>query len=369
MHAAVGHLLRRGMEIGQAHFDKEPKDTYKLPTWGAVVMGLTVLMFMFISSMVAYTFGRLVPTLLMVESPEEIVFEPLTTSDTDAPLNKTVDPEHLLMKRQPITASFRQTIRLLSSKGGFRARFRGISIFFVYTILVQWVSQMISIVRIPILISQVIAAVMCAQLSLAWTHIVISDPNPKPWFRRIPSIKTWKKVAGPTAVLALAEQLAVVLPVYLATKYGFVETPVNFADSTSHDRSIMALKAFSILALSLVLGFFVVIPATVTLTRVQASLLSDEHETIVPFDRSFGGKVIPEIVGGTGIVSMRDAWTTFDWNARVRLVKAYAKVFAMQVALGLFFGITIGTEISLIVGKDLKKIFPGDGKDGQAMVL
>jgi len=357
--------------MGHAHFQKDPQQTYKIPTWGAAIMGLTVLLFFAASSMISYTFGRLIPTLLMVESPEAIVFEPITTSDPDAPLdnnNKAVEPELLLLKPQPITASFRTTIKHLQSKGGFRARFRGVSAFVVYNILIQWISQMFSIF-IPFLFAPIIAITLCATLSLAWTHIVISDPSPKPWFRRVPSIKTWKKVAGPTAILAVAEQFAIVLPAYLAATSGFVGSPDDFANTTNSQRNIMALKGFGVLALSIALSLLVVIPADVILTRVQASLLPDDVETIIPFDRSFGGKVIPEIVGGSGVIGMLDAWNTFDWNSRVRLVKAYLKVMAMQLALTILFFVVMGGQIALIIGKDFKKIFPDDGKDGETVVF
>jgi hypothetical protein len=307
----------------------------------------------------------------MVESPEAIVFESITTSDPDAPLdnnNKSVEPELLLMKPQPITANFRTTIKHLQSKGGFRARFRGVSAFVVYSILVQWISQMFSIF-VPFLFAPIIATTLCATLSLAWTHIVISDPSPKPWFRRVPSIKTWKKVAGPTAILAVAEQFAIVLPAYLAARSGFVGSPDDFANTTNSQRNIMVLKSFGILALSLALALLVVIPANVTLTRVQASLLPDDVETIIPFDRSFGGKVIPEIVGGSGVIGTLDAWNTFDWNSRVRLVKAYLKVVAMQFALTILFSVIMGAQFALIIGKHSKEVFPSDGKDGDTVVF
>ncbi|KAG0649387.1 hypothetical protein D0Z07_4422 [Hyphodiscus hymeniophilus] len=365
--AVLGSLARRGFEMGAAHMQKDPKETYQLPTWGAILLGSTVIFFVVVSSMVEYTFGRLIPTLLMVESPEAIVFEPLTTEDPDAPINKNpTDPELLLVEQKPITSSFRKTIKHLHAKGGFRARFRGISIFVVNVILVQWIAGVLNIF-LPFLLGPIIATVLLAQVSLAWTHIVISDPNPKRWYRRIPSMKTWRKVAGPTAVYAVAEQFAVVLPAYLATKTGFLGRPEDL--NTSGDAGKLFAKGFSVLLVTLCLVLFVIIPAKVTLVRVQASLLPDEVESIVPFDRSFGGKVIPAIVGGSGVIGMLDAWKTFDFNARVRLVKAYAKVFLMQTALSILFFVTIIAQIALIVGKDYKKLFPGDAKDGDEVVF
>jgi len=45
---------------------------------------------------------------------------------------------------------------------------------------------------------------------------------------------------------------------------------------------------------------FLEVPTTVAYVRVTDSMLPGEHETIVPFDRSFGGKVTLAIIGGQG---------------------------------------------------------------------
>lgn len=227
--------------------------------------------------------------------------------------------------------------------------------------LVQWIASILTFIPfVPRGVAGVIAAVICAQFSLAWTQIVISEPSPKTWFRRLPSAKTWRKVAIPTAVLAVAEQIAVLVPLYLAMVAGLTKDPKVIAHLSPHEQTMMSLKGLGIFALGVVLSFLLVIPANVTLTRVQASLLPDTEETIVPFDRSFGGKVIPEIVGGSGVIGMLDAWKTFDWSSRVRLVKAYAKVFAIQTAVTILFTICLFSQLFIIVGKDLSKVFPDD---------
>jgi len=180
-------------------------------------------------------------------------------------------------------------------------------------------------------------------------------------------MKTWRKVAAPTLVYAVAEQVAVVLPAYLATKFGFFGRPEDL--NNSGDAGKLFAKGFSVLFVTLSLALFIIIPAKVSLVRVQASLLPDEVESIVPFDRSFGCKVVPEIVGGSGVISMLDAWKTFDFNARIRLVKAYVKVFLMQTAISILFFVTIIAQIALIVGNDYKKLLPGDGKDDDEAVF
>lgn len=298
----------------------------------------------------------------MIESPPEtITFEPLPTEDSDASLTKT--PELEAVKPKPITASFRTTLQLLQTKGGFRSRFRGISVFVVTQFAINAITQTLaSLPFFPRFAAHPVATVACAQMGLAWTLIVISEPSPKSWFRRIPAKSTWKKVAIPTAVLALTEQLSIILPFYLAVGLGLTEhDPREFANLGSRKTGMMFASSIAVLGLGLLIAFFLVVPANVTLTRVQASLLSDAEESIVPFDRSFNGKVVPEIVGGTGVVGMLDAWRTFDWSARVRLVKAYVKVFFMQIALSVLLTLAIFAQLFIIVGRDIEKIAPGEG--------
>ncbi len=86
------------------------------------------------------------------------------------------------------------------------------------------------------------------------------------------------------------------------------------------------------------------------MTRVMASMLPEEDEPIVPFDRSFAGKVTSEQIASGGAVNMLDAWKTFDKQARLRLVKLYVKVFMVQVATTVLFAGVLLLELRAIVG-------------------
>ena len=94
----------------------------------------------------------------------------------------------------------------------------------------------------------------------------------------------------------------------------------------------------------------------VSLKRVEASMLPDEDNTIVPFDKSFSGKFKPLALGGLGAVSMLDAWKTFGREARIRLIKLYVKVFAMQFAVAVMFTMIIIGEVRLIMGGDFQRM-------------
>jgi hypothetical protein len=367
-----GHILRRGVStyLGQPRDDNNPPEgiVYQIPTWVMVMVATTVFGFLFVMTMIDYTFGRLVPTLVMIESPDAL-FEPLPTIDPDSDEainpNAALEAQPVAVKQAAITSSFRKTLKHLQAKGGLPSRFRGFSIFLVNSILFSIISSSLSAIPlVPSTVAAVLASVLLANFSMAWTHIVISDPNPKPWFRRLPSMRLYKKIVTPAAILAVAEQLSVLLPATLAKVYDFGKLKETAPTMSGGRTVVVGLEGFSIFIFGLVLAFFFVLPANVVLTRVQASLLDDAEESIVPFDRSFGGKVVPEIVGGTGIIGMVDAWKTFDWASRIRLVKSYAKVLLMQIGVIILFVIVVVIEVFAIAHLDLKKILPGDGNNG-----
>lgn len=310
----------------------------------------------------------------MIESRQAILFEPLASEDPDAAKNdQKFEPELMLVKQQPVTASFRSTIKHLRSRGGCGSRFRGFASFLFYNFTISNVAAGLSALSfIPHHTAPVIAAVVCSQLQMLWTHVVITEPSAKRWFQRVNiSGRNWKILAVPTAVLAIAEQLTIIFPAYLFLSYGLDEsmTPEKLAALSCNEAKLTVLKYLSVGILFLVHAFLVVIPANVSLTRVQASLLAENEETIVPFDRSFGGKVVPESQGGSGAIGMVDAWKTFDWNSRIRLIKAYAKAFAMQIVLTFLMAGVVVFEMIAITGGDFQKYIPDNGSNKEIHIL
>lgn len=284
----------------------------------------------------------------MVESPSSLLYIPLAKTDApDAPLeldNKQVDPElNAMVKEAPITSSIFKAEKYLVAKAGHLSRFRGISMAAFQSVVTYQLAKLF-ILLLPKFflfesVSMVIAEVLAARISTGWTHIVISEPSSKYWFKRIPSFATYKKVVGPTLVLCVAKQVALYIPISLARAWDVLDPSGQQPDNWG----ILGKKALVISALGFAAFFLVVIPAQVTLTRVQASLLSEEDETIVPFDRTFGGRVVPEILGGSGMIGMLDAWKTFGVRSRCQLVKLYVKVFVMQVAVVILWAtVTVG---------------------------
>ena len=304
----------------------------------------------------------------MIETPTATAFTVDSTEELDAPLldqkpedAKAIEADLFLVKQKPITSTMRSAIRHLKARGGRLARFRGFHVALIYHLALSvGTNFMTSLFGSPFgLLTQplafIVVSVVLARLNMTWTHIIISNPSEKRWYRRIVSGKAARNIMIPTAVFAVA-QLSLGLPAFILSMASDTwQRPSSHGDEKEYAQKLVLFQvAMAAIALIVIL-VLVVIPADVTLKRVQASMLPEEDEAIVPFDRTFGGKVIPEILGGSGAVSMFDAWKTFDRSARVRLLKLYLKIFLVQFVTTILFIMVILGELRLIMGDDLRK--------------
>jgi len=303
----------------------------------------------------------------MIESPTATAFK-LDSDEIDAPLldNKTegkmspVETDLFLVKQQPITGTMRSALRHLKSVGGRLAPFRGLHVSIIYHAAYSFIVHILYsfMAHIPFVrpFIAIIAIVVLCRIQMTWTHIVISNPSEKRWYQRIPSIPSGKNIIVPTAVYAIAKQAAIYVPATLFIAVAETwQNPSAYGSNPETVRKIATLQMFLVGLLGIAAVVLVVIPANVTLKRVQASMLPEDDESIVPFDRTFAGKVVPEIVGGTGAVGMLDAWKSFDKSARIRLIKLYGKIFAVQVATTIMFFMVVVAELRIIMGDDFQK--------------
>jgi hypothetical protein len=109
---------------------------------------------------------------------------------------------------------------------------------------------------------------------------------------------------------------------------------------------------------------FLCLPANVTLVRIEASILPEEDDTIVPFDRTFGGKVVSQMMGGTGKVSFLEAWRSFNWEARRRLIKLFVKGFFVIMGMLLVVSHVLVAEAFVVMGPAMGKVLSQMKKDG-----
>ncbi|OQD61050.1 hypothetical protein PENPOL_c019G05853 [Penicillium polonicum] len=337
-------LMRRGTELAVTHM-QSGKPEHKEPNGGLVALfAITAILIGLAFWAVEYTYGMVISTLAAVEDTNPDIYVRITPNpDTIKPTDEE-DPELVgVTPPKPITSKLRTTVKHLRSRAGFWSRFRGMGMFVAYTAARGFLSSFIPVPTTSYLgqfIVQSVLSVLLATWQMAWVHIVISEPSPKRFYQRIPSYKTWIKIAPAAALQDVLTAAAFFVPMAVANFAGWLDVAGD-----QEVPPIMAIYRFmGVSVIPAILAFLISMPARVIFVRVAASMLPEEDETIVPFDRSFGGKVSPAITGGSGKIGLMDAWTTFDWAARVRFAKVIGKTFAMEVALGIFATLVLGGQ-------------------------
>ena len=263
----------------------------------------------------------------------------------------SADFEVLEANEKPITSSLRTTHRLLYISG-WHGYTRGIGCAMFTGFCTAMLAGFVTLhTPLPHFVGSFIATLVFTQLSTAWVHIVITTPSTRSWFRRT---LPFRFVFRATALPLLAHWAASVASIELPRLMAIVLGLQNFMPGGQVDRPDVVinlprllLKGTPVAALAIFLYLFAVIPAQVILRRVQASLLPPTEDTIIPFDRSFKGKLDPAVLGGGSetFLTMRDALTTFGREGWKRLVKMILKVMALTVALQVVIVGTFGLEM------------------------
>lgn len=338
--------MRRGVPTSSPGADAAKQAS----VFGVLVILGTITLFLFSILVISYTYGQVVATLAAVEDPQPADYEPIDDGNTKDSGKNPHENDLPLVPHVPITAKLRTATKHLKARGGKLAVFRGAGIYLVWLICRTFLTSLFfghgaSPVRLGL--AQIFAEVALANVETAWVHVVISEPTAKPWWRRVPGFKTWKAVAPAVAVKAIASKLSFILPMTLGVTFGVFRITDNsvatFPTDNPQGKGVV-IGSLSMLVLSLALTFLIEIPATVTMVRVAASVLPADVQTIVPFDRTFNGKMLPSIVSGTTAISLLDAWKTFSWQSRVRYVKLMVKVLCLTTALVMGFASVIVAE-------------------------
>lgn len=289
---------------------------------------------------------------------EDTMKEPLIASDSkEATEHQPKDSETQLRNQRPITSKLRTAVRHLRQVAGPLSPFRGFHISIIYHALhnltLGFVASRSSTVIRSLL--SILITVMLHRVHMVWTHTMISMPTTKSWWRRVLPLKLSKAIILPTAIWAAAQQICLYIPGTLSTAaYYNLHHPQNEGADSSSIRKVALIQAIAILAIFIITIFLIVIPAEVSLKRIEASLLPETEETIIPFDRSLTGKAQPS--GGSVNVTVIDAWRTFGKEARIRLIKLYGKVFAIQAALAILFTTILAAELRVLSGNNISTL-------------
>ena len=262
-----------------------------------------------------------------------------------------IDEEIIIAREQPITSKIRRTIHHLTAIGGYKARWRGLGAGMVTSLFIYClnINYGYALALLPLgettrtILASVLVAIFFSRFHMAWTHIVISPPSPLSWWRRMAvGMFSVKALAIPAAAVALSEYAA------RGIHASFGPMPEHHGQQMSEEQARNELRrGLATIAVGVFLYVAVVIPASVTLVRVEASLLPEDVETIVPFDRTLGGAA--PAAGQTENIQFmawyKAAWGTFTKNARIRLLKLYIKLGGVLLMIDAIFGGQILAEL------------------------
>lgn len=363
MYRDVAHTLwQRAVEVVAVEDGQEPPQV-ELPSWTWLVVVLNLLIFLPVIIVLDYSFKQVYPTLAILEDENPPAYEPVPLDDEAPGVPKPVGsgPEpagDAPASNLAITSSIRRIHRVLKANGGFRGYARGIACFLAWHLMASIPTAIftVSLGSVGSLVGSIVAYLALVQFGTAWVHIVISRPSQLHFWSRLPPFRrtldaTWRPILLNTGAAWLCRWV----PAFLAQILNLSAPQWKVGEPTEiPENHGAAWKTLIIVLAYVVIAIFVAVPAQVVLVRVQASLLPEEDETIIPFDRSFQGTVEPAVVGGKGYVSVRDAWATFSTAAWRRLLILYVKTWAISTGVLVLLSVAIFVPQFIIIGSKSK---------------
>lgn len=297
----------------------------------------TTIIYFVVATLLQYVYGQVFTTLAAVEDPNPDIY---TRIDSHVAGENPVSD----VGKKPVTSSPGSTIGYLQSRGGFLSCFRGFGLYlFIIVAGILVVLPFCLLGSIGYMLGSLVAMPILSNFHVLWVQVVVSKPSTKSLWSRIPPFrKTWAKISSAVFVRTVAAQVV-----------AWIATPITrtvFTDPLPNNDNIYkyAFSKIGLLSLGLILYVLIQMPAEAIFLRVAASMLPDDEEAIIPFDRTFGGKVIPEVLGGSGKLGIVDAWRSFNRESQVLVMKAVGWNFGIQVALLFTFAIIFILEIVIL---------------------
>ncbi|KAJ7859797.1 hypothetical protein B0H14DRAFT_3863955 [Mycena olivaceomarginata] len=314
---------------------------------------ITGAIMLLILASIRYTLGDVVASLAMVESPSTtaIVEQKLPAYADEEPLipHADIDVEIIVINRKPITASLSTTLRHLRRVGGFFARWRGLGIRILYSFAYALVSSILSSTLGTLIFGRtlfgntvvsILTSLLLVRVHILWTHTMIAHPTTRSVLQRIQA----------TFLVPLGVAHLLDLSIFFDNALLAVQ---------QDDRTALASLALRVLAVpttAALIALFVLLPASATLTRIEAALLPADLQPIVSFDRAALVGSIDLTARGSSRALFVAAWRSFDGAARVCMLKLYAKMLGAQIAVA-FVGLQIMAAEVYVIGGERLTIF------------
>lgn len=250
-----------------------------------------------------------------------------------------------------ITKERSRARRHLQDEGGRWSLFRGFDIFLVYTLLtILWlilanpVSAQQNLPFPAYVLARLFLGLPLTNLHMACIHATMSKPNRKRFWQRIPGWHDWVTIA-PVASLdivlpASAHFMTSQILAFLRQSF-----PGTIGAQACHGSDFPA-NSYGLIALSAVPYVSSFLVSTVTrfiYVHVSASLLPDDDEPVVPFDRGSRGR---DNNGSISLIILNACRTVGSVNY-LRYLRTVTDVAFYEMAWLVFFFSIVSVEVAL----------------------
>ncbi|OTA01179.1 hypothetical protein A9Z42_0014880 [Trichoderma parareesei] len=346
------------------YHDDEVHFVYEAPWWSRVVLLVDFAILLPLFLIFNYTLPRVYPVFAIIQHEKrgehDAIHDHHVTNERESHHTSVASPSRI------DSSSPAAIYRLLVDTDGFLANFRGLSCAILQGVVTAFPVAIVNrywrwrgsfFVRLP-------PALAMVQFSTLWLHLIIAQPSKRSFWRRLPPFRrtyeaTWRAVVVHWASVEVTRWL----PYWLATYLGIDWPRFNLLmpdniyafniQTATGDISLYSKYALVILV-TVIGSIGLVVPSQVVLMRIQASLLPVEDRTIIPFDRSFDGKVVPYTVGGRGYSTMSDAFFTLTWASWKNLLLLSIKIILLLLAIVGFVSLLLIAQWGIIIKRTVE---------------
>lgn len=135
-----------------------------------------------------------------------------------------------------------------------------------------------------------------------------------------PQKRTWFSIARTTKWSTAGNSIPAMIPFALAHTVATEMCYYGLGESSAYNRAVLFLSGVFV-------SIFVTFPCMVALIRVQASLLSDDQETVVSFDSSFG------VAGVTEAIDFQQAFKSVGYAGWKRIYWVAVKATGIMMGV------------------------------------
>ncbi|OPB44686.1 hypothetical protein A0O28_0030050 [Trichoderma guizhouense] len=332
--------------------------TFEVPWWARVVLLFDFTIFLPIIIVLNYTLPHVYPVFAITQDEEPI--------GHDSPnLNDVTNRPSPTSPSRTNTSSPSAIYRLLVKNGGILANFRGLTLALLQSIttsgLIGYYGRFLGFKYH--IVARLLRSLLMVQFSTLWLHLVIAQTD-RPFWSRVPPFKRTLQATWRATILHWAAvEFTGLFPSMVASRMNIDwPSPGLFGpDNTYSFRLDMAagdavfyFKCAAVIFATVVGSIFFVVPSQVVLLRIQASLLPVEDSTIIPFDRSFKGRVQPARTNGRDYATISDAWRSFSWANWQGLIILSFKIIFLSLSLILLMCAVIGLQWVMIVTQSME---------------